>query len=1447
MFKKIMATAVLVCTIPAMASASWFLTTQAKSAGGYIDTVNKNGQRVIDGLMFKSYTTAGDVSYKIEADAGYAIRSVTAGGVTTTAEGAPLANPYLGTIAGSKTTDKGVTATFVADKMAVTAGIGYGSVSPSKLGNIYYNTKLIKAVTFVFTPRVGYQITAVTGVPTGITATPATPAAVNERVMVTFPAGYTFTAPVALNATVVNVTKAMAPILTKTVAVGATATMTAVPNENVTNPVYAWTYISGPKNTIVTNNVGGNVSQTVTPGPVLTVLNPTTATASFVAPADVGQYKFKVVVTADGGTTLTTYATVNVLNTQADAANQCQFCHTANGIGDPAIGSGWALSGHATNSHGPICTTCHAGAGSGGHPGLAPTNATCTGCHSGTYAPDYHVSANSCATCHNPHNLGSIEGTIATSHTGGAVAPGHAQFVSSTVTCVNCHADNANSAAIMAEFKVSAHGNPAGEAWAHYDWRSASRAACQRCHNGSAFVGKLETLGDTANFFGATPPVAAGEVLNCNACHADVTTGELRAASTAFTVSMSNGASIDYDVPGGSALCVRCHGGRESGDSVKLKVDAFTNLSFINSHYLAAGGTVYNKTGYEYAGQTYDNLGFHKNVGKDNTATTGTNGPCVACHMSAGAGHTWDFVSKDVDGVITANNSSACVKCHDSLTAADLQAAKDSVHTALTTLQTALASKGILFYNAHPYFYKDLNANGVYDAATEAGSANAFKNWDAVYPGLGKDVMGAAFNFNLIEHDPGAYAHNKQYAMKLIADSIDFLNDGVVDGDSGVVVAGSAIDGHSATLANVSLAGAINPALDEAGTAAPATANVTTATCGVCHSGVTADQLKANPYIDDIADRFATSRHANQSARAGLCSACHSHQGGITHLGMGRMTSNDALVTAYTAETTNVYLLPVGGTTVGSEGVVKKNCATCHDSNDGNVLRGEGVITSTDLGMTLPEGASTTANKMVVYSAEFNLCTTCHQVDLAVTYQKEADAGALFKYELSGAYAKANLVDATGTTWAADATAKLSYHATDNGRAIVDTHFGGTIMDNVVKGTGIGDGTDGKGTWTDMTLAGYNINAASANSCTICHDPHTSGKVLSVAVGQTDSITNTAVSFAEGLGGFHTNYLSEAQGHGCTPCHQGTEFVKLTVGGTPAGSVGVIGCRSCHDQAQPNATPGTNNAAAFDDVRSFPAGYEFKFSATAAAPLTAADLGASAICFECHKGRTAGKDVALLSDPAAGTTNYAISYLHYAPSMAILYGDDSKMVATYAGKTYSGRFAHPFAVNDKTQFTCTDCHNVHTGADVMLTSASCVGCHSDASVYSKSNLAARTQAFSERLLDEILTDVLAADGTAGLNAALQTKITELKGQDLATQKTTLMSYIQERQAYFPNKTIAHAATTWKVFTYEDGPEHGQTHGHGGSWAHNSKFARQVMFDAIESLGGDTTGLVRPTL
>jgi hypothetical protein len=609
--------------------------------------------------------------------------------------------------------------------------------------------------------------------------------------------------------------------------------------------------------------------------------------------------------------------------------------------------------------------------------------------------------------------------------------------------------------------------------------------------------------------------------------------------------------------------------------------------------------------------------------------------------------------------------------------------------------------------------------------------------------------------------------------------------------------------------------------------------------CAQCHSTLPESHLKHHPFADQIGERFVTSRHANQGARAGFCSACHSHEGGVELLAMGRMTSTPELQTAYTAATAQAYSLPVGSSTI--VGVTKKTCATCHDSHQ-TALRGDGDITAAMLGAT----GTTTQEATVVFSAEFNLCTACHMVDLDVVNTGTGGNGRfLYSYELSDKYTSANLLNAETGTF--DMSTAPFYHdgASGNGRTFADTHFGGTIMEHLV---------NFNGSAADITITGYNINAGAKSACTTCHDPHTAGKMLSIESSSTidysDQLDNKAVSYAEGLGAFHNSYQTTVayRQAGCAPCHTGDNFASVTLGQTPneAWGWGTIGCRSCHDLAVPNATPAANDSAAFAQVREFGEAHVFKFAT--GVEVAAANLGVNQVCFECHKGRTPGVDVAALADPATGTQNYTISYLHYAPSFAILYGNDSKMVATYAGKTYAGQFQH----YDGAKFGCVDCHDVHNtngnhaATNKMTTSSSCVGCHGSGSFVDAAALQARLEAYSVRLLDTVLASMLNYTPQTGFSGTLDATLAALAAEtDPAVQRDMLMTYIQGRTNFFPNKAIAHAATTWKVFTYEDGAPHGQTHGHGGSWAHNSKFARQVMYDAIQSLGGDLTGLARP--
>jgi hypothetical protein len=110
----------------------------------------------------------------------------------------------------------------------------------------------------------------------------------------------------------------------------------------------------------------------------------------------------------------------------------------------------------------------------------------------------------------------------------------------------------------------------------------------------------------------------------------------------------------------------------------------------------AAVNTTFTGGGYEFAGQIYDNLGPHKTVGL--VLNVDNRGPCVACHMSGAAGHTWNAVTKDeVTGQVTAVNSAVCstAACHDgvalpAMTPASLNASKAAFTAALNGLEAQL-------------------------------------------------------------------------------------------------------------------------------------------------------------------------------------------------------------------------------------------------------------------------------------------------------------------------------------------------------------------------------------------------------------------------------------------------------------------------------------------------------------------------------------------------------------------------------------------------------------------------------------------------------------------------------------------------------------------------------------------------------------------------------------
>lgn len=390
---------------------------------------------------------------------------------------------------------------------------------------------------------------------------------------------------------------------------------------------------------------------------------------------------------------------------------------------DPLGDSARLVKGYTGNVARPVigCESCHGGGGlhmdgggskgsigfaalPGGTIGTTAVSAqfnTCTSCHqlldsagTGT-ATAAHVTTSPTGTA---NYITDTHFATALASYGKATAPitGYVMDYASETVCSDCHNPH-GTAEVNKQWAESGHANTAGNgAWADYNW--STRPNCQRCHTTTGYVAYNTAIGDndasqaylinTGTL--ASSPVAssstwAPEMLECKGCHTD-NKGTLRnpGAYTApydnFTVSGTtittySRASFAFPDSAGSNVCLLCHTGRANGDTIKnlnqagvTSVD-MSNLGFINDHHFTAAATVFGAGGYEYSGRSYEDPSYyvHKSIGTSAVANTGTNGPCVGCHMSSSEKHLFlpvETDTGDVLGTITGVTSTICGNCH---------------------------------------------------------------------------------------------------------------------------------------------------------------------------------------------------------------------------------------------------------------------------------------------------------------------------------------------------------------------------------------------------------------------------------------------------------------------------------------------------------------------------------------------------------------------------------------------------------------------------------------------------------------------------------------------------------------------------------------------------------------------------------------------------------------
>jgi len=313
-------------------------------------------------------------------------------------------------------------------------------------------------------------------------------------------------------------------------------------------------------------------------------------------------------------------------------------------------------------------------------------------------------------------------------------------------------------------------GHFAATEMAFRDWDSEGEvpATCSKCHSATGlplWIKEAAASSDKVTGVTIAQPVSQG--FQCDTCH-DVT--QFPANYSVPAVKFPSGAVLGFGDGSPANLCIECHQGRESTVSVNkaigdLPADTVSaDLRFKNPHYFGAGSTLFGteaKGAYEFTGKTY--LGHHAHVDAgqtcvtchDSHALTVNTTLCAGCHPGNTGPESIRMGTTDYDG--DANTTEGMYD--------EVKTEQELLYAAIQKYATDVAKSPLVYdANSYPYFFIDTNANGVADP-DELSSSNSYASWTP-------NLLRAAYNYQWVQKDPGAFVHNGKYILEILYDSI---------------------------------------------------------------------------------------------------------------------------------------------------------------------------------------------------------------------------------------------------------------------------------------------------------------------------------------------------------------------------------------------------------------------------------------------------------------------------------------------------------------------------------------------------------------------------------------------------------------------------------------------------------------------------------------------------
>jgi hypothetical protein len=282
-------------------------------------------------------------------------------------------------------------------------------------------------------------------------------------------------------------------------------------------------------------------------------------------------------------------------------------------------------------------------------------------------------------------------------------------------------------------------------------------------------------------------------------------------------------------------------------------------------------------------------------------------------------------------------------------------------------------------------------------------------------------------------------------------------------------------------------------------------------------------------------------------------------------------------------------------------------------------------------------------------------------------------------------------------------------------------------------------------------------------------------------------------------------------------------------------------CATCHTadglpfvlthgvQIEQPFSNGLNCASCHNDLQEYTIYEVAEVTFPSGATVDSGDLNTN-LCLNCHQGRSSTVSVdRAIGDQDADTVSEDLGFIniHYFAAGATLFGNEVQGAYQYEGKEYAGRFEHVDGYQN-----CTDCHSAHR---LEVKADECTTCHAGVEDLADIRIGG----------DDYDGDGDTDEGVAG-EIATMAEMLYAAMQEYAdnTEGVNGIEYNPARYPYFFDDA-GERYGTWTPSLLRAAYNYQYAKKDPGAAAHNADYVLQVLYDSIEGVGGDVSGMTRP--